>query len=123
MIGNNDPDIAALGTAIHNIGMANNGIHGMKANEGVKDFEALTLNHFKNGPQAIGGALNESAKSVQTFIDAARPDTYKTSSAQGGALKAMGGSQPQNQQFTHLSASGKFGWNGTQWVPVNGGQQ
>jgi hypothetical protein len=108
MIGNNDPDIAALGTAIHNIGMANNGIHGMKANEGVKDFEALTLNHFKNGPQAIGGALNESAKSVQTFIDAARPDTYKTSSAQGGALKAMGGSGQGSTPQTHSFSLGAW---------------
>lgn len=89
MIGNNDKDIAALGTAIHNIAMANNGIHGMKAHEGVEDFERLTLNHFKNGPQAIAGALGESAKSVQTFIDAARPETYKTHSKNGGAIKAM----------------------------------
>ena len=89
MAGTNDPDIVQLGTDIHNIAMANNGIHGQKGVQAVTDFENKLLNNFKNGPQGIAGGLMGSVKSVQTFIDNARPDTYKTHSKNGGAIKAM----------------------------------
>ena len=89
MAGTNDPDIVQLGTDIHNIAMANNGIHGLRSAEAVTDFENKLLNNFKNGPQGIAGGLMGSVKSVQTFIDNARPETYKTHSKQGGAIKAM----------------------------------
>jgi len=89
MIGNNDPDIAALGTRIHNIAMANSGVHGFRSQEGVQSFEKQVLNNFRNGPQAVAGALKATTGSVQTFIDNARPDSYKTHSKQGGALRGM----------------------------------
>jgi hypothetical protein len=38
---------------------------------------------------AVGGALKASVESVQTFIDNARPETYKTHSKMGGVLKGM----------------------------------
>src|SRR5579862_2587442 len=57
MMGNNDPDIAALGTRIHNIAMANSGVHGFRSQEGVEGFERQVLNNFRNGPQAVAGAL------------------------------------------------------------------
>jgi hypothetical protein len=97
MAGSNDPDIVALSTDIHNIAMANNGIHGMRSAEAVTTFENKLLNHFKNGPQGIYGGLKASTDSVQTFIDNARPDTYKTHSKQGGAVRAMV-PQAQGQQ-------------------------
>jgi hypothetical protein len=89
MAGTNDPDIVQLGTDIHNLAMANNGIHGMRSAEAVVEFENKLLNGFKNGPRGIADGLRGSVNSVQTFIDNARPDTYKTHSAQGGAIKAM----------------------------------
>jgi hypothetical protein len=89
MAGTNDPDITSLQQDMHNIAMANVGIHGMRSNEAVHDVETNILNKFRNGPQAIGGALKSSADSVQTFIDNARPDTYKTHSKNGGAMRAM----------------------------------
>ena len=89
MAGTNDPDIVQLGTDIHNIAMANNGIHGLRSSEAVKEFENKLLNNFKNGPRGIAGGLMGSVNSVQTFIDNARPETYKTHSKQGGAIKAM----------------------------------
>jgi hypothetical protein len=93
MIGNNDPDISAIGTHVHNLAMANSGVHGFRSQEGVKSYENQILNNFKNGPRAIAGALRASVGSVQTFIDNARPDTYKTHSKQGGAARAMQGGQ------------------------------
>ena len=89
MAGTNDPDIVQLGIDIHNIAMANNGIHGLRSAEAVKDFERGLLNNFKNGPRGIAGGLMGSVGSVQTFIDNARPDTYKTHSKNGGAIKVM----------------------------------
>ena len=89
MAGTNDPDIVQLGTDIHNIAMANNGIHGLRSAEAVTSFENKLLNNFKNGPRGIAGGLRGSVNSVQTFIDNARPDTYKTHSKNGGAIRAM----------------------------------
>lgn len=89
MAGTNDPDIVSLATDIHNIAMANNGIHGMRSAEAVTEFENKLLNNFKNGPQGIAGGLKASTDSVQTFIDNARPSSYKTHSSQGGAVRAM----------------------------------
>jgi hypothetical protein len=89
MAGTNDPDITSLQQDMHNIAIANVGIHGMRANDAVHDVENNILNNFRNGPQAIGGALKSTANSVQTFIDNARPDTYKTHSKNGGAMRSM----------------------------------
>jgi len=89
MIGNNDPDISALGVHVHNMAMANSGVHGFRSQEGVESYERQLLNNFKNGPAAMAGALRASTGSVQTFIDNARPETYKTHSKQGGAVRAM----------------------------------
>jgi hypothetical protein len=89
MAGTDDQDITSLQQDMHNIAMANVGIHGMRANDAVHDVERQILNNFKNGPRAIGGALKASADSVQTFIDNARPSTYKTHSKNGGALRSM----------------------------------
>jgi len=85
MMGNNDPDISAIGTHIHNIAMANSGVHGFRSQEGVAETEKLLLNGFKNGPQAVAGAMKANVSSVQTFIDNARPAGYATHSQQGGA--------------------------------------
>jgi hypothetical protein len=98
MIGNDDPDISALGTEIHNISMANSGVHGMRSQQGVEEGERNILNNFKNGPNAVGGALKANVGSVQTFIDDARPDTYKTHSNQGGALGYYAKQQPGDAQ-------------------------
>jgi hypothetical protein len=89
MAGNNDPDISALATHIHNMAMANSGVHGFRSQEGVKAYETTLLNNFHNGPKAVAGALRASTGSVQTFIDDARPATYKTHSKNGGAVRGM----------------------------------
>jgi len=93
MIGNNDPDISALGVHVHNMAMANSGVHGFRSQEGVESYERQLLNNFKNGPAAMAGALQASTGSVQTFVDNARPSTYKTHSKQGGAVRGMMGGQ------------------------------
>jgi hypothetical protein len=89
MMGSNDRDITALATAVHNLSMVNSGIHGFRSQEGVKSYEQMVLNNFKNGPQAVAGALRAAATSAQTFIDNGRPETYRTHSKNGGGLRGM----------------------------------
>lgn len=99
MMGNNDPDISAIGTHIHNIAMANSGVHGFRSQEGVEATEQNLLNHFKNGAVAVAGSLKANTDSVQTFIDNARPEKYQTHSKQGGAAFYYQG-QSHAQQIT-----------------------
>jgi len=112
MIGNNDPDISALGVHVHNMAMANSGVHGFRSQEGVESYERQLLNNFKNGPAAMAGALRASTGSVQTFIDNARPDTYKTHTKNGGAVRwNVGGTimstQPQLSPLEQLEQMGQ----------------
>jgi hypothetical protein len=72
MIGNDDPDISALGVAGHNAALAGNGIHGVKGQQAVHETEARLLNNLHNGPKGIKGGLDEMDKSAQVFIDAAK---------------------------------------------------
>lgn len=95
MTGNDDRDISAIGMAVHNTAMANNGVHGLRSAEEVQRTEQKILNGFKNGPNAVSGALGEITGSVQTFIDNARPETYQTHSKKGGAASYY---QKQGQQ-------------------------
>jgi hypothetical protein len=69
--------------------MANSGVHGFRSQEGVQSYENQLLNNFHNGPKAVAGALRASVGSVQTFIDNAHPRTYRTHSANGGAIRGM----------------------------------
>ncbi len=89
MVGNNDTDISAVGMAVHNIAMART--------------EQKIINGFKNGPQAVAGALGEITNSVQTFIDEARPEGYGTHSKSGGAVAYY---QKQGQQKQAGGGSG-----------------
>ncbi len=123
MIGNNDPDISAIGNRIHNIAMANSGVHGFRSQQGVEETEKNLLNSFKNGPQAVAGALGSNVDSVQTFIDNARPSSYQTHSGQGGAgafyQKRMGAAQNAGPAIgEQRSINGQAAhWDGRGWLP------
>lgn len=98
--GTNDADLSALEARVQNFGKANAGVHSLRSYEGVKDTEKAILNSYKNGPDAIKGALNATVDSAQTFIDNARPSTYATHTSQGGAAsyyqKQNAPQQPSN---------------------------
>jgi hypothetical protein len=72
MIGSDDPAIARVGVAVHNMALASNGAHGVRSQEAVKDTENEILNHFRNGPEATIAAVDELVGSVQTFREDAR---------------------------------------------------
>jgi hypothetical protein len=69
MIGSNDPDIQALGVRMHNIALASNGAHGVRAQQAIQKTEDELFSNFKAGPDAIKGALNATRGSMQTFLN------------------------------------------------------
>lgn len=69
MIGSNDPDLIALGNAVHNFAMANAGIHGSRSFENVRAAETALLNNLKSGPKGVQGGIDENRQNLQAIID------------------------------------------------------
>lgn len=69
MIGSNDPDLVAVGNAVHNFAMANAGIHGSRSHENVRDAENEFINNMKSGPQGIRGAITSNRQNLKSIID------------------------------------------------------
>ena len=92
MMGSEDPAIAQLGTTIHNIALANNSIHGIRSAQGAETTANYILNKFKNSPEATKAALDEGARSAQTFINAGLAGKKQLPS--GTAAKPMYASAP-----------------------------
>jgi hypothetical protein len=66
-IGTGDPDIAAIETIKHQIGMAQLGAHSMRSAQGVEKAAEAILNSFKNKPDAVLKSIEEARNSVKTF--------------------------------------------------------
>jgi len=56
--------------------------------------------------------------SPQSEATIARINGQAAPNQQGQTAPNQQGQGSQGSQFSHVSASGKFGWNGTQWVPT-----
>lgn len=69
MIGSNDPDIHEMGVRMHNIALASNGAHGVRAAGAIQKTEDELFNNFKSGPQGIAGSLKATRDSMQTFLN------------------------------------------------------
>jgi hypothetical protein len=67
VVGSNDPDVGALETIKHQIGMAQISAHGMRSAHGIGDAAASILNDFKNGPEAVRASIAKVRGSVKTF--------------------------------------------------------
>jgi hypothetical protein len=87
-LGSDDPDIGALETIKHQIGMAQISAHGMRSAQGVEGAATSILNSFKNGPDAVKGSINAARNSVKTFTG----DVEKA--------KAGGGNAPAKKEET-----------------------
>jgi hypothetical protein len=87
--GSNDPDLAALLTAEHQIGMAQISAHGMRSAQGVQAAADSIMNSLHNGPKALMGSINTVRNSVKTFTaDANR--NRAGNGQQGGATPKVG---------------------------------
>jgi hypothetical protein len=90
-LGTSDPDIAALETIKHQVGMAQISAHGMRSAQGVESAAHSLVNNFNNSPAAMKAGLEAARQSVQTFInDANRPGANRGTPppATGGVIYA-----------------------------------
>lgn len=104
MIGSDDPNISALGVRMHNIALASNGAHGIRAQQAIADTENTIFNHFKTGPNGIKAALDATRGSMQTFLDDEKnfSETGKRESAASGPS-----SPPAGATHTVMGSDGK----------------
>lgn len=95
MIGSDDPDIHEMGVRMHNIALASNGAHCVRAQGAIQKTEDELFNNFKSGPNGVGGALKATRDSMQTFInDEKNFQTTGTRTAAGNALTPPSQNKP-----------------------------
>lgn len=94
-LGSDDPDIGALETIKHQIGMAQISAHGMRSAQGIGSAADSIMNSFKNGPEAMKASINAARNSVKTFTGDAARATHSgapaPAQAQGGDLGPANG--------------------------------
>lgn len=121
MIGSDDPDIHELGVRMHNIALASNGAHGVRAAGAIQKTEDELFNNFKSGPKGISGALKATKSSMQTFLNDEQ-NFATTGNRAGSGAPSTGGSYKQ-------TASGPGGHkigsndNGNTWFDVQTGKK
>jgi hypothetical protein len=99
--GTSDPDIAALETIKHQVGMAQISAHGMRSAQGIEGAAQSLLNNFNNSPAAMMGGINAARQSVGTFIDDANnPGANRDTGAKPHPFT------PPTQRSTAPAASG-----------------
>lgn len=69
-VGTSDPDIAALEAAQHQLGMVQQGVHGMRSAQGMQGAVDAVMNGFHNSPEAMQRALETVRSSAKTFSNA-----------------------------------------------------
>lgn len=84
--GSNDPDIGALETIKHQIGMAQISAHGMRSAQGIADAGKSILNNFNSSPAALRGAINAARNSVGTFLQDAQRTASQLPSGGGKVI-------------------------------------
>jgi len=90
--GTDDPDIGALKNLSDNLGMVSQSAHGMRSAQHVEQAANSILNSYKNGPDAVKGAIATARKSVSTFL----ADVGETPDSHPRAAKPKGGSAANN---------------------------
>jgi hypothetical protein len=101
--GSDDPDVAALQTLEHQIGMAQISAHGMRSAHGIEGASQSILNGFHSGPNAIRAAIKTARSSVGTFQSDV--DQAKGEAPQGKPQGKSG--PPQGATHTAMGSDGK----------------
>lgn len=71
--GTNDRDLGYIEEALDNFGLATTGTHGTRAQTAREDARKALLNGFKNGPQAVQGAIDAAKNSLGNLASAGKP--------------------------------------------------
>lgn len=71
--GTNDKDLGYIEEAIDNFGLATTGTHGTRAQAAREDARKALINGFKNGPQAVQGAIEAARNSLGNLASVGKP--------------------------------------------------
>lgn len=115
MIGSDDPDIQALGVRMHNIALASNGAHGVRAQQAIQKTEDELFGNFKAGPNAIKGALGATRASMQTFLN--DEQNFSTTGKRTGGTVPTSTTLPEGTVKTN-SHGDKVKISGGKWGPA-----
>lgn len=116
MIGSDDPDIQALGVRMHNIALASNGAHGVRAQQAIQKTEDELFGNFKAGPNAIKGALGATRASMQTFLN--DEQNFATTGKRTGGTASTGTEAPTEGTVKTNSHGDKVKFSGRKWGPA-----
>ena len=124
MIGSDDPDIHELGVRMHNIALASNGAHGVRAATAIQKTEDELFNNFKSGPHGIIAGLDATDGSMKTFLNDEQ-NFATTGSRTGGAASGAGSAPKAYAQTATGPGNHKIGSNdnGKTWFDVQTGKQ
>lgn len=110
-VGADDPDFAGLRADMTMLSTAVTLAHAQgRMSDSLKDEFGSMLNQPKQSPENIKAVLGRVQTWMQRQANINGPNAGKAPSTQSTAPP----------QFSHISASGKFGWDGKQWVPIPG---
>lgn len=94
MVGSDDPDLAAIGTEIHNYALASNGAHGVRSQQAVEKTEDEILKHMKRGTNGAMGGIRAAKDSLLDFVK---------DQQLGNRARSQNPTQPKGQpQATHV---------------------
>ena len=103
-LGSDDPDLAALLTIEHQIGMAQISAHGMRSAQGVQSAADSIMNNLHSGVQGLSGALDAAEKSIGTFTADANKGKMKVDAP---VHSGAGSLTPAQQKVLDLINGGK----------------
>lgn len=109
-LGSDDPDIGALETVKHQLGMVQMSTHGMRSAQGIESAAQSIVNGFKNGPDALKKSIETARKSASTF---------QQDAGQNPGSTKKGGPSPEGEppspadpgmKWQHKTTDGKTEW-------------
>ena len=106
--GSKDPDISALQTSEHQLGMAQISAHGMRSAQGIQAAADSIMNNLHNPAPALISSINTARNSIKTFTADVNRGKQGGGGQQGGTPQRPTG-VPQDFIFNANGAKGA-GW-------------
>lgn len=130
LAGTNDPDLAAVDTALDNYALAATGAHGVRAVKARADTKAAVLNDWKNGPKAIQSSIATARGSLANLASAGSPrgtdgQPYQYKQQPAAPPPAAAGSligDPKPGESFSTGPNGTIVYRGNQWVDTKTGK-
>lgn len=113
--GTDDKDLGTLEETLDNFALSTTGTHGTKAQAAREDAKKALLNGFKNGPQAVQGAIAAAKSSLGNLAAAGKPKgldgkpyVYKDQPQGGTPAAPAAATAPTSPQGPPAGATGEI---------------